>query len=128
MGLRRLAAKEQPTLPQKYLGTLFEHFIGLELIRWARLQDIKPTVHFWRDSSGPEVDWLLSRNNDLLPIEVKWTEAPSYRDVKHLELFLSEYPSATQAYVVCRVSQPQMLSKKIEAISWMDLINKLNKW
>lgn len=128
LGLRRLAAKEQPTLPQKYLGSLFEQFIGLELIRWSRLQNIKPTVHFWRDSSGPEVDWLLSRNKDLLPIEVKWTEAPSYRDAKHLEMFLNEYPTATQAYIVCRVSQPQILSKGIEAISWKDLINKLNDW
>lgn len=128
LGLRRLAAKEQPTLPQKYLGSLFEQFIGLELIRWSRLQDIQPSVHFWRDSSGPEVDWLLNRNEALLPIEVKWTKTPSYRDAKHLEVFLSEYPTATQAYIVCQVSQPQILSKGIEAISWKDLITKLNDW
>lgn len=128
LGLRRLVAKEQPTLPQKYLGSLFEQFIGLELIRWSRLQKIKPTVHFWRDSSGPEVDWLLCRDKDLLPIEVKWTETPSYRDAKHLEVFLNEYPAATKAYVVCQVSQPQILAKNIEAISWKDLIHKLNDW
>lgn len=128
LGLRRLAAKEQPTLPQKYLGNLFEQFIGLELIRWSRLQDAKPTLHFWRDSSGPEVDWLLNRNNTLLPIEVKWTSTPSSRDAKHLELFLKEYSTATQAYVVCQVSQPQILSDNIEAISWKDLVSRLNDW
>jgi len=128
LGLRRLAAQEPPTLPQKYLGGLFEQFIGLELIRWSRLQDTKSTVHFWRDSSGPEVDWLLSRSNNLLPIEVKWTENPSSRDAKHLEVFLHEHPTANKAYVVCRVSQPQILSEGIEAISWKDLINKLNDW
>ncbi len=128
LGLRRLAAKEHSSFPEKYLGSLFEQFIGLELIRWSRMQDIKSTVHFWRDSSGPEVDWLISRDKKLLPIEVKWTENPSPRDAKHLELFLSEYPEASQAYVVCRVSQPQVLSKGIEAISWKDLINRLNNW
>lgn len=128
LGLRRLAAKEQPTLPVKYMGHLFEQFVGLELIRWARLQEIKPTVHFWRDSSGPEVDWVLNNNGHLLPIEVKWTETPSTRDAKHLEVFLNEYPTATQAYVVCRVSQPQMLSNRIQAISWKDLLQKLNNW
>ncbi|MCH9614469.1 MAG: hypothetical protein SP1CHLAM54_15710 [Chlamydiia bacterium] len=128
LGLRRLAAREQPTLPQKYLGNLFEQFIGLELIRWTRLQDTRPTVHFWRDSSGPEVDWVVSRNKELLPIEVKWTENPSKRDARHLELFLSEYPTAKIAYVVCRVPQPQMLSDNIMAISWKDLIDKLDNW
>ncbi len=128
LGLRRLAAEEQPTLPQTYLGGLFEQFIGLELIRWSRLQNLKTTVHFWRDSSGPEVDWLLNRNQSLLPIEVKWTDNPTLRDARHLELFLREYPSATQAYLVCRVSQPQALSQEIEAISWRDLAQKLSNW
>lgn len=85
-------------------------------------------MHFWRDSSGPEVDWLLCRDQQLLPIEVKWTNTPSNRDAKHLELFLNEYPTASEAYVVCQVSQPQVLSAGIEAISWKDLMNKLNAW
>lgn len=128
LGLRRLAAEEQSPLPQQYLGILFEQFIGLELIRWARLQNSKTTVHFWRDPSGPEVDWLLLRNQSLLPIEVKWTDNPTSRDAKHLELFLNEYPSATRGYVVCQVSRPQVLSEGIEAISWRDLLQKLSTW
>lgn len=128
LGLRRLAAEEQPTLPQKYLGGLFEQFIGLQLIHWSRLQNQKTTVCFWRDSSGPEVDWLLTRGEKLLPIEVKWTDSPSLRDAKHLELFLREYSSATKAYVVCRVARPQMLAEGIEAISWRDLMHRLSAW
>jgi len=85
-------------------------------------------VHFWRDSSGPEVDWVLSRNDELFPIEVKWTDKPSLRDAKHLELFLNEYPKAKKGYIVCQVSHNQILSKNIEAISWKDIIKKLNNW
>lgn len=128
LGLRRLAAKEQTTLPQKYLGNLFEQFVGLELIRWSRLQNSKISVHFWRDPSGPEVDWVLRRNDELLPIEVKWTDTPSFRDSKHLELFLNEYPKAHKGYVVCQTSHNQVLSNKIEAISWKNLIKKLYDW
>jgi len=128
LGLRRFAAEEQTSLPQKYLGNLFEQFIGLELIRWARLQDSKINVHFWKDPSGPEVDWVLSHGDKLLPIEVKWTNTPSFRDAKHLELFLNEYPKANKGYVICQTSNNQLLSKKIEAISWKDLIKKINDW
>lgn len=128
LGLRRLAAREHSALPQKYLGNLLEQFIGLELIRWTRAQDTRSKLYFWRDSSGPEVDWLLSRNKELLPIEVKWTDKPSHKDAKHLELFLKEYPEAKQAYVVCRISRAQKLAKGVIAIPWQDLITKLNTW
>ena len=125
LGLRRLAAHESPHLPHKYLGSLFEQFVGLELIRFSRLQQKKISVHFWRDTSGPKVDWLLKCENNLLPIEVKWTESPSLRDAKHLQLFMQNYPNAKKAFVVCRVSKPQMLEKNIEAISWNDLYQRI---
>ncbi len=126
LGLRRLAAQEQPTLPQKYLGSLFEQFIGLELIRWSRLQENKISLHFWRDTNGPEVDWLLKWKDGLLPIEVKWTDSPSPRDAKHLSLFLRDYPQAKKGFVVSRVPNPQVLGEGIEAISWRDLYQKLD--
>ena len=128
LGLRRLAAGEPSSLPQKYFGNLFEQFIGLELIRFARLQSEKTTVHFWRDPLGPEVDYLLSRHSTLLPIEVKWTETPTPRDAKHLELFIKEHPTAQKGYVVCQVSRPQVLADGIEAISWKGLPQKLTEW
>jgi predicted AAA+ superfamily ATPase len=71
LGLRRLAAFEQPTLPEAFLGALFEQFVGLELIRWARLQENKVSLHFWRDLHGPEVDWLIQLKKIPLPLEVK---------------------------------------------------------
>ena len=64
LGLRRLAAQEQPTLPHNYLGSLF----------------------------------------------------------------LRDYPQAKKGFVVCRVSNPQVLGVGIEAISWRDLYQKLDSW
>ena len=128
LGLRRLAAGEPSSLPQTYLGSLFEQFVGLELIRWARLQEEKISIHFWRDSSGPEVDWLLRCNDQLLPIEVKWTDSPSGRDIKHLELFLREYPNADRGLVVSRTDHSQLLADHITAISWQQLCKNLDDW
>ena len=47
LGLRRLAAGEQTNLPQMHLGALFEQFVGLEMILWARLQEKKTSIFFW---------------------------------------------------------------------------------
>ena len=71
---------------------------------------------------------MLSCNDELLPIEIKWTNTPSFRDAKHLDLFLKEYPKAKKGYVVCQTSKNQILSNNIEAISWKDLIKKLHDW
>ncbi len=125
LGLRRLAAQELPALPQKYLGSLFEQFVGLELIKWARLQESKTFVYFWRDGSGPEVDFVIKSKHGLIPIQVKWTENPSPRDAKHLNLFLKEYESAKKGFVVCRADKPQILGDEVEAISWKNLCQKL---
>ncbi|GAB5411926.1 MAG: ATP-binding protein [Chlamydiales bacterium] len=125
LGLRRLAAQEASNLPQKHLGALFEQFIGLELLRWTRLQENKASLCFWKDAGGPEVDWVIKSGDALIPIEVKWTESPSSRDAKHLELFLREYPQAKKAFVVCRVKKPQLLKERIEAISWKQLYEVL---
>jgi uncharacterized protein len=76
LGVRRASAREGPELRRESAGFLFEQFIGLELIRLCRLIAPSRRLHFWRDPDGPEVDWVLVSGKELLPIEVKWTDAP----------------------------------------------------
>lgn len=121
LGLRRVAAGESTSLPQRFLGSLFEQFVGLELLRLSRLNPKPTSLHFWRDSNGPEVDWVVKQDQSLIPIEVKWTENPSLKDVRHLEVFLREYPEAKNAYLVCQVSLPQKLGENILALPWQNL-------
>ena len=121
LGLRRLAAHEGAQLPEKYKGWLFEQFIGLELMRYTRFLEKKYQVRFWRDLSGIEVDWIIEAQDLLIPIEVKWTDAPTLQDAKHLHIFLEEYPEAKQAYIVCQTPRDIKLSEKITAISWKNL-------
>ena len=102
-------------------GRLFEQFVGLEMIREARLLAGPARVLFWRDPSGPEVDWVLERDGILTPVEVKWTEVPSAGDAKHLAIFLDEYSQAKQGFVICRTSRPAMIAKNIMALPWQDI-------
>jgi predicted AAA+ superfamily ATPase len=120
-GVRRAAAGEPPALVLSRAGDLFEEWVGLQLIRLARNTVPAARVHFWRDPDGPEVDWVIHRGEELIPIEVKWSEAPSARDIKHLVVFMREYPTAGKGYVVCRTPQRFRLSPAIEAIPWEDI-------
>jgi len=51
-------------------------------------------------------------------LEVKWTEVPTSQDIKHLQVFLDEYPEAKKGFLVCRTPHPMKLSNKIFALPW----------
>ncbi len=121
LGVRRVAAQEGIKLPRDRWGYLFEQFAGLELLRYSRLSKKKNKILFWRDPDGPEIDWLIQEENEYIPIEVKWTSSPQDKDIRYLKLFLSEYPTAKKAYLICQVPRKLQLAKNITAIPWQEI-------
>ena len=116
LGVRRLAAREGPRLPKETMALLFEQFVGLELLRIARLSDRHVQIRFWRDPDGPEVDWVIEAEGTYRPVEVKWTAAPSSTAIRHLQTFLSEYRQATAGYLVCQTPRKVRLDERITAL------------
>ena len=53
-----------------------------------------------------------------IPLEVKLTANPAPGDIKHLEVFLSEYKSAKQGFLVCQVPRKLKLSERVFALPW----------
>jgi predicted AAA+ superfamily ATPase len=130
LGVRRLCAKEGRRLSQRTNANLFEQFVGMEILRYLRLDTPNYKLNYWRDHNGPEVDYVIDMNHQYLPIEVKWTQEPTLDNCRHLEKFMEEYPCDDTAYVICRVERPRKLSNRIMALPWQDLPllrDKLNK-
>lgn len=121
LGVRRVAAGEGYKLSSQRLGELFEQYVGIELLRYTRQQPAASKLKFWRDPEGPEVDWVLDREKEYIPIEVKWTTKPTEKDIKHLKVFLQEYPEAKQGFVVCRTPRAVKLAPNITGLPWQDL-------
>lgn len=121
LGVRRVAAREGRALPLAHIGFLFEQYIGLELIRLLRTAAPRASLKYWRDPSGPEIDFVIDIEGRYIPIEVKWTERPSISDAKHLNTFLAEYPTAEKAYVICQTPHPMKINDKVTALSWQSL-------
>lgn len=121
LGVRRLAAREGTKLPRDTMGQIFEQFIGLELLRSAHTKGHGVKIRFWRDPDGPEVDWVIDAGGAYTPLEVKWTENPSQSDIRHLEVFLSEYKSAKAGYLICQVPRKTNLSERVTALPWQSI-------
>jgi predicted AAA+ superfamily ATPase len=52
-------------------GLLFENFILMDLVKHEWNRGHKPSLYFFRDSMGNEVDILWERNGSYTPIEIK---------------------------------------------------------
>lgn len=56
-----------------------------------------------------------------LPVKVKWSDAPTERDTRHLQIFLSEYPKARKGVVVCRTPRRFKITPRITAVPWQEI-------
>ncbi len=127
LGVRRIAAHEGKRPPQKHLGHLFEQWVGIELIRQARRISSQIHLRYWRDQNGPEIDWVIETPDELIPIEVKWSDAPSVHDARHIQSFINEYDKASRGYVICQTPQRMKLGREIYALSWKELVACLGR-
>jgi predicted AAA+ superfamily ATPase len=52
-------------------GLLFENMAVVEAMKYALNRGRRPTLHFYRDAEGNEIDLLFSSGTRTIPIEVK---------------------------------------------------------
>ena len=77
-------------------GMLREQFVFWEL---RKNLDIRYSLHYWRTTDGKEVDFVLRKDQELLPIEVKtlWKPPALPPGLRH---FLDLYPETRNALVL----------------------------
>jgi uncharacterized protein len=121
LGVRRLAAHEGTRPPRNAMGAFFKQFVGLEILRNVHIKGHGAKIRFWRDPDGPEVDWVIDEDGVYTPMEVKWTDNPASGDIRHLEVFLSEYESAKSGFLICQVPRKVRLSEKVIALPWQSI-------
>ena len=67
--LRIRSGDELRNHPQR--GAIFETLVFSELIKNYLNRGVMPDLYFWRDSTGNEVDFLIDKAGQLIPVEVK---------------------------------------------------------
>lgn len=120
LGVRRACANEGLRLPVKTLAHLFEQWVGLELLRMGRLISPQIKLAYWRDSAGPEVDFVIDYAHQYTPIEVKWSDHPGAKEIQHLQKFMEEY-QVKKGFVICRAPKPYQITEQILALPWENI-------
>ncbi|MBK7189884.1 MAG: ATP-binding protein [bacterium] len=52
-------------------GAVFESFVFSELMKNQLNRGLEADLYFWRDSSGKEIDFVIDRGHELVPVEAK---------------------------------------------------------
>ena len=91
-------------------GAHMENLVLHDLMAWRDSRIGKVELFYWRTSIGEEVDFVVETAGGLLPIEVKATQRPRFRDAAHLRTFRTEYGER---------SRPGILLHDGDMLDWM---------
>ncbi len=111
-------------LAHHYLrGNIFESYIVSELIKKRLNQGKRPNCYFWRDQKGNEVDCILEKGDQLIPIEIKSGQTVSKDFFKSLSYWceLSKTPPEN-AYLIYGGDENQV-RREGNVLSWSSFNN-----
>lgn len=101
-------------------GRIFEQFITLELIKRIKYQYPAWKYFYWRTNNGLEVDFIIQTEEGIIPIEIKYTNNPRKKHIKHLEIFMEEF-NVKRGFLIGTFKDTQKLTNNIYAISWDEI-------
>jgi hypothetical protein len=78
----------------------------------------KAVLHYWRLTTGREVDFVVEHGRRLLAIEVKMTENPTVRDINNLLIFLQEYPETALGILLNNGDAVKWLHSRVVTVPW----------
>lgn len=104
-------------------GAHLENLVLTDLLAWRETDAGRPSILYWRTSTGEEVDFVIERQGRLLPVEVKATTNPGYADARHLRTFLSEYRGETAGALLLHAGRETFwISEGVLATPWHTVV------
>jgi uncharacterized protein len=122
IGIANYLLKRESIEPgSETFGKAFEHFIYQELYAHSRYTDLNYDMHFWRTTSGIEIDFVLGRA--AVAIEVKSTSNAQRRHTRGLEQFGAEF-SAKKLLLVTNDPWPRKIGE-VQVMPWKAFLEDL---
>jgi predicted AAA+ superfamily ATPase len=72
-------------------GAIFETAVVAEIAKTLLHRGEEPRIYFWRTASGAEVDIIVERNGDLVPLEVKLSATPRPAMAAAIDTFKKDF-------------------------------------
>lgn len=104
-------------------GCHLENLVLLDLLAWQDTRSRRPELLYWRTSKGAEVDFVIESERGVLPIEVKSSARIRTKDLRHLRVFMGEYPDVCSVGLVLHTGhEVYWASDGILAAPWWSVL------
>ena len=101
------------------LGAVFENLCFNEIRKIISAAIPSSNILFWRTAGGAEVDFVIENNNQLIPVEVKFSNSYGQSDLKNLLRFKQNYPAKVRKMIVIYNGPVKMDSNIIFVPLWL---------
>ncbi len=102
---------KEKDLANIYRGAVVEQFVGQELLSAGGTENSK--VYYWsraKKSSSSEVDYLIVKDGEIFPIEVK--SGPAGK-LKSMHIFLDEHSHSRKGFVMSPTAYQEQNVEKL---------------
>lgn len=104
-------------------GAHLENLVLCDLLAWQASHLDAPQILYWRTAGREEVDLIVEWRGQLLPIEVKSTAAPRFRDARSLQAFRAEYPEAARSGLLLHTGERiDWIAEGVLAVPWWRVV------
>ena len=109
-------------------GSLFENLVISEFIKIQSHSGRQPSVYYWRESNGMEIDCIIEmENNELLALEIKGGQTFTKDYLKNLRNFAKNQNSQKIKKAVIYAGEESAMINDVQLIPWKDLPSKINE-
>jgi len=122
VGVSNYLSQRKPAFLTPEFGKSFEHFILMELKAYQAYKNPELMLHYWRTSTGLEVDFILGDME--VAIEVKSSKRVHEMDCKSL-LDLAEEHKVKRLLLISFESEPKIINDTIECLPWDLFLKRL---
>jgi len=116
-------------LSDHYLrGNLFESFIIIDLLKQQYNLEQQPSIYFWRDTSGHELDCIIDSPRYSIPVEIKSGQTIATDFFKELSFWQEKtgQPDDALRYLIYGGYENQKRTK-VHVVSWKSAGNLIKK-
>lgn len=100
-------------------GAHLENLVLLDLLVWRDTRLGRAELHYWRTTTGEEIDLVIEVGDQLLPVEVKASGRPRMDDVRHLRSFRAEYGEKARSGLLLHAGRTlEWLAPDVLAVPW----------
>lgn len=111
-----------PEIPSPLSGFLFENVVFNTLRSQAELTPMQ--IHFWRTKDQAEVDFILEKGLEVIPVEVKYAKLSKMKIPRSFRSFLAKY-KPKKGYMVHagnKEEQEEINNAKIKLLPYFKLL------